>query len=158
MTTKGPPESVPTATRDFERKTFGPGQRRTIHALAEALFTDPEDPDPHADAHLAWVVEDADKLLSHGSTQLRVGMHATLVLLEVLPLFVIGRFARCSSLPREDRVRYLQQLEAARITQLALLVVLWKTLLTIVWFEHPDMAPQLGHDHVHTRFRRSHAA
>ncbi|MEO7093453.1 MAG: hypothetical protein ABI175_09395, partial [Polyangiales bacterium] len=77
-----------------------------------------------------------------------------LVLLELLPLFVVGRLSRCSSLPLATRVLYLQRLEAGPITQLALLVVLWKSVLTIIYFEHPEAAPHLGHDHRHERHLR----
>lgn len=147
------PEVVP-KTRDWQRVTFGPFARRAIRAVAEALFTDDTIADAGAPARFDWIVVDADAMISNGSRQLRVGMRISIALLELLPLFVVGRFARCSTLPLPVRVRYLQRLEAGPITQLALLVVLWKSLLTILWFEHPETAPHLGHDGRHERHLR----
>ena len=141
-------------TRDWQRVTFGPFARRAIRAVAEALFTDDTVRDEGAPARFDWLVLDADAMISNGSRQLRVGMRISITLLELLPLFVVGRPSRCSTLPLPLRVRYLQRLEAGPITQLALLVVLWKSLLTILWFEHPEAAPHLGHDGRHERHLR----
>ena len=149
------PDAVVPATRDWQRVTFGPFARRAIRAVAEAMFTDQTAPvDEGAKARFEWLVLDADAMISNGSRQLRLGMRCTIVLLELLPLFVVGQLSRCSALPLSTRVRYLQRLEAGPITQLALLVVLWKSLLTILYFEHPEAAPQLGHDGRHERHAR----
>jgi hypothetical protein len=149
------PEAVVPVTRDWQRTTFGPFPRRAIRAVAEALFTDDTaGADEGAAARFDWLVLDADAMISNGSRQLRVGMRVSIVLLELLPVLVVGRLSRCSSLPLPTRVRYLQRLEAGPITQLALLVVLWKSLLTILYFEHPEAAPHLGHDGRHERHLR----
>jgi hypothetical protein len=149
------PDAVVPATRDWQRVTFGPFARRAILSVAEALFTDDTLAiDEGAKARFDWLVLDADAMISNGSRQLRAGMRMSILLLELLPLFVVGRFARCSSLPLATRVLYLQRLEAGPITQLALLVVLWKSLLTILYFEHPEAAPHLGHDGRHERHLR----
>ena len=149
------PDAVVPASRDWERTTFGPFCRRAIRGVAEGLFTDPDDPaDRGADARFSWVVEEVDAMVSNGSAQLRFGMRFTIVVVELLPLLIVGAPRLCSSLPLPARVRYLQRLEAGRITQLALLVVLWKTMLTILYFEHPEAAPRTGYDGTHERYKR----
>ena len=142
------------ASRDFERSTFGPFARRAIRGAAEAFFTDPEEPaDRGADARMAWLVEDADDMVSHGSTQLQTGLRIAIVVLELLPIFVVGRLALASSLTLDERVHFLRKIETGPITFLALLVVAWKTLLTVLYFEHPEAAPRMGYDGRHDRYK-----
>ena len=149
------PHRVDPKSRDWERTTFGPFSRRVIFALAEALFTDPDAPsDRGAAARFSWAVSDVDAMISNASAGHRILVRVTLVLLELLPLVIVGRFARCSSLPIDARVAYLSRLDRHRITQLALPVVLWKTLLTMVYFEHPEAAPILGYDGRHEHYLR----
>jgi len=143
------------ASRDFERKTFGPFARRAIRGAAEAFFTDPDEPsDRGAEARMVWLVADADDMVSHGSVQLQTGLRIGILVLELLPVFVIGRFALASSLTLEERVYFLRKVETGPITFLALLVIAWKTILTVLYFEHPEMAPHLGYDGRHDRYKR----
>ena len=149
------PGAVVPKSRDWERTTFGPFSRRAISGLAEALFTDPDAPaDRGAAARFEWVAADADAMISNASGQMRVFMRLTVIALELLPVLFVGRLARCSSLPLDARVRYLQRVEAGKLTQTAMLVVVWKTLLTILYFEHPEAAPRLGYDGRHERWTR----
>src|SRR5260221_14759068 len=123
---------MPPTTRDWERTTFGPFARKVIVGLAEAFFTDPDaPPDEGAAARFEWVSRDADAYVSNASGQMRVGFWCMLLVLELLPLLVVGRFARCSSLPIDVRVRYLEKLDRGRVVVLSLFVTVWKTLLTI---------------------------
>ena len=46
---------------------------------------------------------------------------------------------------REDRIHHLERLEGSRITKLSLLVVAWKTLLTMLFYEDPDELKALGY-------------
>lgn len=151
--TAGPPKAT-CSTRDWERTTFGPFARRTIVGIAEALFTDPDDPaDRGARARFEWLAGDADAMISNASIAMRIGMWAMLFILEITPIFAVGRFSRCSSLPLDARVHYLEKLERGRVVFLALFVTVWKTLLTILYFEHPEAAPKLGYDGKHERFK-----
>lgn len=141
-------------TRDWQRTTFGPFARRTIAALAEAMFTHPDDPpDAGARARFEWLAGDADAYVSNASALMRIGFWCMLLVLELLPLFVVGRLSRCSSLRLEVRVRYLEKLDRGRVVFLALFVTVWKTLLTILYFEHPEAAPMLGYDGKHERYK-----
>ena len=140
-------------TRDWERTTFGPFARRVIVGLCGAFFTDPDaPPDEGAAARFEWVSKDADAYVSNASGQMRFGFWMMLFVLEMLPLFVVGRWSRCSSLPLDVRVRYLDKLDRGPAVFLALFVTAWKTLLTILYFEHPEAAPKLGYDGRHERY------
>ena len=142
-------------TRDFERTTFGPFARRAIRGAAEAFFTDPNEPaDRGAEARMTWLIADADDMVSHGSTQLQMGLRIAIVVLELLPLIVMGRFVLASSLTLEERVRFLRRVETGPITFLSLLVIAWKTLLTVLYFEHPEAAPHMGYDGRHDVYKR----
>jgi hypothetical protein len=152
-------------TRDFERTTFGPFARRAIRGAAEAFFTDPDAPADlpdlaggGADARMEWLVADADDMVSHGSAQLQTGLRIAITVLELLPIFVIGRLSLASNLSLEERVRFLRKVETGPLTFLALLVVAWKTLLTVLYFEHPEAAPLLGYDGKHERYKVALAA
>lgn len=148
------PGAVVPATRDWERTTFGPFGRRVLRAIAESFFTDPHVDDARAPARFDWLVDDVDDFLSQASPSLRTGSRIALVLLEHLPLFLIGKLSRASSLSLEDRTRYLEKVEASNVPYVALLCVMFKTLMTVLYFEHPEAAPLLGHDGRHERFRR----
>jgi hypothetical protein len=148
------PGAVVPATRDWQRTTYGPFGKRVLRSLAEAFFTDPDDPaDRGADQRFAWLVDDVDDFISQASPALRLGTRAALVLVELLPVFFIGRFARCSSLGLEEREHYLATVEASAVPRVGLLVVMFKTLMTILYFEHPEAAPHLGYDGRHERWR-----
>jgi hypothetical protein len=149
------PNAVVPQTRDWQRTTFGPYGKRVLRALAEAFFTDPDDPsDRGLEKRFSWLVDDVDDFLSQASPALRYGSRIALMLVDLLPLFFIGRFARSTSLPLEERERYLAKLEATSFPRVSVLVVMFKTLMTVLYFEHPEAAPHLGYDGRHERFSR----
>jgi hypothetical protein len=148
-----PTEASETAdARDFRRTVFGPRSRPLVFAIAVALMTDPAHPEASSAARFEWVVDEADDYIGHASKQLATGLMLALWALEWLPIVIVGRFARASSLSPADRVAYFARLEAHPIALFSLLVVAWKTILTILWFEHPDNAPVLGDDGIHARY------
>jgi hypothetical protein len=147
------PEAVVPRTRDFARTAFGPFTRRILRALGEALFVDPDREDAPPD-RFDWMVEDCDDMIAHASDQLRYALCFSLVVLELLPLFAIGRFARMSSLPLEERERYLARLESSRLPYVALLLVGLKSVLSFVYFEHPYEMAKMGYDGRHVAHLR----
>lgn len=148
------PDAVVPETRDWQRTTFGPYSKRILRSLAEAFFTDPNDPaDRGADQRFAWLVDDVDDFISQASPALRFGTRTALILVELCPLFFVRRFALCSSLSLKEREHYLATVEAATMPRVALLVVMFKTLMTILYFEHPEAAPHLGYDGRHERHK-----
>ena len=152
------PTVVP-QTRDWQRTTFGPFGKRVLHAMAEAFFTDPNDPsDRGAAQRFVWLVNDVDDFISQAGPSLRWGTRIAALIVELAPILFIGKLARCSSLALEDRERYLAKFEASTVPRVAVLVVLFKTLMTVLYFEHPEAAPHLGYDGRHERFRASRAS
>lgn len=143
-------------TRDWQRTTFGPFGKRVLLGLAESFFTDPNDPaDRGAAQRFLWLVDDVDDFISQASPSLRWGTRIAAFLVELAPLFFIGRLSRCSSLALEERERYLAAVEASTVPRVALLVVMFKTVMTVLYYEHPEAAPHLGYDGRHVRFRGS---
>jgi hypothetical protein len=137
--------------RDFRVHAFGPITRPLVRSLAEALFHDEARPPGEAAERYEWVTEQADDFAGHASAQLAMSLRLAAIAVEWLPLIVVGRFTRASSMSAEARSAYVSALERHPISWFALLVVAWKTLLTIVWFEHPENAKELQYDGRHER-------
>lgn len=133
---------TPEPSREFRRTTFGPRQRRIARALAEAFFTEDEPLDP---ARLEAFVSDVDDHLSRASKTLRFGLARMLDLLSILPAFVLFRFTTFDELDVEERVTMLERMDRSRFTPLTLVVVAYKTLMTMCWFEAPDMLSRTGY-------------
>jgi hypothetical protein len=132
---------VDPVTKDFARTTLGPRDRPMVRALAEAMFS----PDGEVDAaRLDAFVDEVDRYLSPASKTLRFGLRAMLVVLRWSPLlyFALRPF---EALAVEERLTHLERLERSRIRQLPLLVVAYKTVLTMLFYEDPIEQRALGY-------------
>jgi len=131
--------------------------RRVIVAYAEAMFAD-EDAEGRIVAASPLVCERAVSWLDHSvgraSADLRRGIGVLTLLLELLPLFVIGTFSRMSRLPIAERVRYLEALEASRLGLLSMLFVAFKVPMSIAAFEEGEELASTGFDRPSTTSRR----
>ena len=131
----------PLVTKDFKRTTLGPGQRPIVRALAEALFS----PDGEVSSErLDAFVDDADAFLSPASKTLRFGLVLMLYVINLSPLFFF-RFKSFASLSVDDRVKHLERLEHSKVRQLPLLVVAYKTVLTMLFYEDEEEQRALGY-------------
>lgn len=129
------------ATKDYKRTTLKPRHRPIVRALAEAFFSpDGEVPDDK----LERFIDDVDAFVSPASKTLRFGLVMLLAGIQWSPL-LYGRFRVFSEMKLDDRIRHLEKLEASRITQLSLLVVAYKTLLTMLYYEDDDELRALGY-------------
>jgi hypothetical protein len=139
MSEKGAPEK----NRDWGRRAFGPAGRRTIAALAEALFSDENEAGivPAPASLTKRVSDEFDLLIGAGSSDLRRGFAALAFLVEWLPIVMLGEFSRASRLPVARRLAYLHRLEHAKFALLATLFVAFKLPLTMIAFE---LGPELG--------------
>ena len=139
---------VAVKNRDWGRRAFGPGQRRAIAILAEALFSNETEaglvPAPAALAER--VADEFDLLVGAGSSDLRRGFRVLVFLVEWLPLFFLGELSRASRLPLARRLGYLHRLEHAKIALLATLFVGFKLPLTMIAFELGDELVSTGFD------------
>lgn len=129
------------ATKDYNRTTLRPRHRPIVRALAEAFFSpDGEVPEEKLDAF----VDDVDGFISPMSKTMRFGLVMLLWAVQVSPI-LHGRFRSFTEMKNEDRIHHLEKLEASKLTQLSLLVVAWKTLLTMLFYEDPDELKSLGY-------------
>lgn len=129
------------ATKDYRRTTLAPRHRPVVRALAEAFFS----PDGEvADERLDALVDDVDRYMSPASKTLRFGLLLMLTVIQLSPL-LYGRVRSFTDLDREARIHHLERLEASRVPQLPLLVIAYKTLLTMLFYEDPRELAALGY-------------
>jgi len=135
-------ESNTRDSRDWGRRFLSTARRRTIAAIAEALFSTEDEKGlvPASRELCERITEEFDLLIGAGSGDLRRGYRLFSWLIEWLPVFFVGTLARASRLPLARRLAYLDRLEHARIGLLAALLVAFKLPLTIIAFEQ---APEL---------------
>ncbi|MEI7891597.1 MAG: hypothetical protein WCI05_00815 [Myxococcales bacterium] len=122
--------------------TFAPRHRVLLRALAEAMFSHAASP---SSQRLTAFVDDVDDFLSPVSAFLRFGLLRTLELLAILPLFLLGKLALFNGLSVDDRVRMLTRMERSAFWPITLIFIGWKTMLTMLFFEHPDELRALGY-------------
>ena len=134
--------------RDWGRRAFGPARKRSIAALAEALFSSetPEGLAPAPAALAERVADEFDLLVGAGSSDLRRGFRLLAFLVEWLPIFVLGEVSRASRLSLARRLAYLHRLEHAKIALVATLFVAFKLPLTMIAFEVGDELGSTGFD------------
>jgi hypothetical protein len=138
--------------RGLSRRT-----RAVAVAFVEALLADEDEAGNlvPAGAELCdRAAEALDRATGRSSSDLRRGFGVLAFLLEWLPLFVIGAMSRMSRLSIEDRVAYLEALEAHRIGLLSMLFVAFKVPLSIPAFEEGEELLLTGFDRPTTVARR----
>ncbi len=132
---------VPLVTKDFRRTTLKPRHRPLVRALAEALFSPNGEATPE---RLDAFVDDVDAFLSPASKTLRFGLVMMLHVLRWSPLF-FGRFRLFEDLTVDERVTHLERLDHSKVKQLPLIVVAYKTVLTMLFYEDEDELRGLGY-------------
>lgn len=131
------------ATRDFSRTTLGPRQRRMIGAIAEALFS--RDGEPLEETMLDEFVTNVDGFMSPASKTLRSGLLLMLEALKWLPVVVLGKFAAFDELPIPKRTEMLERMDRSKFSLFPLIVVAFKTMLTVAYFEDDDRLRAIGY-------------
>lgn len=132
---------VRSLTKDYARTTLRPSHRPVVRALAEAMFS----PDGEVEsARLDAFVDDVDAFISPASKTLRFGLVLMLVVIRWSPLFFF-RFTPFDAMNVEDRVAHLERLEHAKVRQLPLLVVAYKTILTMLFYEDVEEQRKIGY-------------
>lgn len=128
-------------TKDFRRTTLRPRHRPTVRALADAMFS----PDGEvSDARLDAFVDQVDRFVSPASKTLRFGLMLMLDVLQATPLF-FGRFRSFTALSREEQRLHLERLERSRVPQLPMIVVAYRTILTMLFYENESELRALGY-------------
>ncbi len=127
---------------DYARTTLKPRHLPVVAALSEALFTADE---PIERARLDAFANEVNRAMSTASKTLRFGLRLMLDVLRLLPLVVIGRLSFFEDLPLADRVRMLERIERSRVSALVLVLVAYKTLLTMLYYEDPRELVAIGY-------------
>ncbi|MBS2031611.1 MAG: hypothetical protein JST54_27190 [Deltaproteobacteria bacterium] len=120
---------------------LSPATLRVARSVARTLF-DPGTGTPVPDARLDWTTTELADYATKAGPRTSNGLRLIFLGLQLLPLFVIGKFARFTSLGFEDQLRYLRKVELSRL--LAPLLATAKIVLSIVYFEHPDVLAEAG--------------
>lgn len=124
-----------------EKPALGIGARKTLTALAEAFFSTEAGPPP--EARVSWLVRDADDFLAHAGGQARAVYLLALFAVSVLvPLFA-QRLTSVSALALPARVSALRRLEKSWA---AAPLFATRALLSVLYYEHPDVAREVGFD------------
>jgi len=142
---------------DWAVRGLSARSRRVVFAYAEAMYADEDERGVVVPASPA-ICERATLWLDHSvgraSGDLRRGFAVLTLLLEILPLFVIGAFSRMSRLPIARRVGYLDALERSRSGLLAMLLVAFKVPTSVAVFEEGEELASTGFDRPSTTARR----
>lgn len=112
-----------------------------IRALAEAFFSPDGEVTPE---RLDAVADELDAFISPASKTLRFGLVAVLTLLRWSPLLYF-KLRTFEALSNHERIEHLERLERSKITQLSLLVVAYKTILTMIFYEDEAEQTALGY-------------
>jgi hypothetical protein len=129
-------------TRDFSRTTLSARHRPVVRGLAEAMFSADGEVDP---ARLDAFVGEVDHFISHASKTLRFGLRLMLDVVRWLPVFLIRRWSLFENLPRGEKVRMLEAMECSNVVLVALVLVAYKTIMTMIFYEDPAELRDLGY-------------
>lgn len=132
---------VPLVTKDFRRTTLRPRHRPVVRALGEALFS----PDGEATAErLDGFVDEVDAFISPASKTLRFGLVMMLHVLRWSPL-LFGKLRTFDDMTVEERIVHLERLDQSKVKQLPLIVVAYKTVMTMLFYEDEQELRGLGY-------------
>ena len=135
LTSRAPP-------RPYQRTTLRARHRPVVRGLAEAFFSADGEVEP---AQLDAFVDEVDRFVSPASKTLRWGLLVMLDVVRWAPLFVLGRFSTFEGLPRADKTRMLEAMDRSKIAELTLIVVAYKTIMSILFFESAIELSALGY-------------
>jgi hypothetical protein len=117
-----------------------PRMRAATSALAEALFSSEDGPPPAA--RLSWLCDELEDFLGRAGPKARLFFRLSLLAVSVLAPLMIRRLTPLRALPLAARTRALARLEESA---LALPLFAVKVILCILYYEHPDVAREIGY-------------
>jgi hypothetical protein len=142
---------------DWKRNGLSLRAERVAAAVVEAVLCDEDDegrlvpPDAETCARSVAILAD---MVGRGSSDLRRGFGVLSLLMEWLPIVVLGVPSRMSALPLDRRLAYLEALESSRIGWFPMLLVAFKVPLCIPGFEEGKELADTGFDRPTTVARR----
>jgi len=120
---------------------LSPAVRGHARAFGEALFTRDEGSPP--EDRMRWFVDDLDDFCAHLNLRARLLFRACLFTATWLAPLAIGRLGALASLSPTDRIAALDALER---TPASLALFGARAIVSLVYYEHPDAARELGWD------------
>lgn len=145
------------SAEEWDRPGLDAAGRRVATAAIEALLCDADASGALVAPSQAWlerVVHAYDRSIGAASVQVRLGVRVLVALLEWLPIVVLVRASRMSRLALEERVRYLEALEAHPFAPLTMLLVATKVPMLMSAFESGEALRLTGYDRETTYARR----
>lgn len=115
--------------------------RRDVRAFGEAVFS--RDGAAPPEERMRWFVDDVDDFVAHLNLRAALLFRLCLFVATWLAPLVIGRLGSLSSLAMEDRIAALDALER---TPASLALFGARAIASLVYYEHPDAAAELGWD------------
>lgn len=128
--------------KPYQRTTLRARHRPVVRGLAEALLSPDGEVDPE---RLDAFVDEVDVFVSPASKTLRWGLLVMLDVVRWMPLFLIGKFSTFEGLPRGEKTRMLEAMERSKVAELTLIVVAYKTIMSILFFEAPHELRGIGY-------------
>jgi hypothetical protein len=113
----------------------------SARALAEALFSTEAGPPPAE--RLDWLVRELDDFLDRMGGRGRLLLLLSLFAVSWLAPLLTFRLRSLRSLPLPARIDALERLERSRLAMPLLAV---KAILSVLYYEHPDAAREIGFD------------
>ena len=93
---------------------FSAATRRVLSAMTEALGADDDDGLAPLPAPIVeHVVLEYDAWISSASATMPIALTLMIMLVELMPPVLVGRFSRMSQLPLSERIEYLERVEGS---------------------------------------------
>lgn len=119
-----------------------PGATRRARHVAEALFSTDEGPPPPA--RLDWLEQDLGDFFGNANWRAAFIFRACVFFVTWLAPILFARLPPIGRLTIEDRVGAIERFE--RIPGAVLTVLGVKAILSLIYYEHPDAAREIGWD------------
>ncbi|HXN34042.1 MAG TPA: hypothetical protein VN894_19380 [Polyangiaceae bacterium] len=104
-------------------------------------------------ARLDAFVDEFDSFISFASKSLRFGLLLMLVVVRFAPLLVLQRFSTFEALCLDERVRVIERMAGSRFIGLAVVLVAYKAIFSLLFFEHDEELAALGYKSERHRHR-----
>ncbi|MBT3221444.1 MAG: hypothetical protein HN348_20365 [Proteobacteria bacterium] len=135
------PPRIEVPDRVLGRRILTGSLRKTALSVAEAIFFDGQPPPPD---RVAWMCDELDEHLSCCGPRAGLVVSASLHAVSAFAPTLVGRRPPFRRLEVQQRVKALQRME--KLPGAALAVLALKSLMCIIYYEHPDGVAFLGAD------------
>lgn len=140
-----PHDTDPYVIRGYDVRADSPGlsdaERVDLRAFAEAFFSVDGTPPPRE--RLDWFVDDVDDFVGHLTPRARFMWKAVFGPVTRASPLLVGHVGRLGELPLDRRIEALERFERSP-AGLAIFAV--KAITSLVYYEHPDAAAEIGWD------------